>query len=138
MSVTTAQAREVVSAIGYTGPLDARMLEQWRRGMEVELEHTADLETAARIARDHLRERGDYYVRLALVEQNGGPCDFGKGQWIRLADVVLIGPLMIWGGFALAKKSKLAGYSLAAFGACTIGLNGYNYVRFARSHRVFA
>lgn len=136
MSVSLAQAREAAATLGY-GQLDAWALEQWRRGMEVELEHTADLATAARIALDHLRERADYYIRLRLVEGPSGPCDFGKGQWIRLADVFLIGPLMIWGGLALAKRSKLAGYGLAAFGVGTIGLNGYNYVRFVQSHRVF-
>lgn len=39
-------------------------LEQFRRGLEVEQEHTSDLDTAARIALDHLIEKRDYYTRL--------------------------------------------------------------------------
>lgn len=60
------------------------------------------------------------------------PCDLGKAQWIRIADVVVVGPLMIAGGLALRKSHPIAGYGLLALGVGTIGLNGYNYVRFAR------
>lgn len=58
------------------------------------------------------------------------PCDYGKSQWVRLADVVFVGPLMIWGGTALHKKSRVAGWALGIVGAATIALNGYNFIRF--------
>ena len=58
-----------------SSPFDA---EQFRMGMDVELEHgTQDLETnvtdddvnvTAKIARAHLREFPDYYSRLAAME----------------------------------------------------------------------
>lgn len=54
----------------------------------------------------------------------------GKAQWIRLADVLVIGPLMIWGGVALHRNAHpLAGALLGIFGAGTVVLNGYNFVR---------
>ena len=40
-----------------------------RRGQKVEREHTADPATAQQIAIDHLRERPDYYARLAEAEK---------------------------------------------------------------------
>ena len=53
-------------------------LEQFRRGLEVELEHGArdpqtnvtndDLDVTAKIAWAHLKEIGDYYTRLDGVE----------------------------------------------------------------------
>jgi hypothetical protein len=58
-----------------TSPFD---IEQFRMGMDVELEHgTQDLETnvtdddvtvTAKIARAHLNEFPDYYSRLAIME----------------------------------------------------------------------
>jgi hypothetical protein len=58
-----------------TSPFD---VEQFRMGMDVELEHgTRDLETnvtndeetvTAKIARAHLNEFPDYYTRLAIME----------------------------------------------------------------------
>ena len=58
-----------------TSPFD---IEQFRMGMDVELEHgTQDLDTnvtdndvtvTAKIARAHLNEFPDYYSRLALME----------------------------------------------------------------------
>lgn len=42
--------------------------QQLAAGIEVEKEHTNNLETAAEIAKDHLWERPDYYVVLASIE----------------------------------------------------------------------
>jgi hypothetical protein len=39
-------------------------------GIEVELEHTPDEETAKRIALDHLAELPDYYTRLRKMEED--------------------------------------------------------------------
>lgn len=43
-------------------------MEQLRMGMEVELEHGGSLLDAAKVAVDHLDEFGDYYTRLAKME----------------------------------------------------------------------
>jgi len=75
---TLNQARAAGERIGIdwdTSPFD---LEQFRKGMDIELEHgTRDPETnvtdddvtmTAKIARAHLNEFPDYYTRLAKME----------------------------------------------------------------------
>ena len=77
-SYTNEQAAEVAGEIGLNlaeAPFD---IDQFRRGMEVELEHGArDPETnvtnddplvTGKIAWAHLREFPDYYDRLAVME----------------------------------------------------------------------
>jgi hypothetical protein len=49
-----------------------------------------------------------------------------KSQRVRLADVVLVGPLMIWGG---VKAGGLGGAALALFGIATVAYNARNYAR---------
>lgn len=51
-----------------------------------------------------------------------------KPQTIRLADVLLIGPLMIWGGIHSRKRNVLAGSLLAFLGVSTIFYNAENYL----------
>ncbi|MBK5229634.1 MAG: hypothetical protein JJE27_00530 [Thermoleophilia bacterium] len=76
---TAGQAREIGERIGIdwsSSPFDT---EQFRAGMDVELEHgTHDIETnvtddndvtTAKIALAHLREFPDYYTRLAIMEE---------------------------------------------------------------------
>ena len=59
-----------------------------------------------------------------------------KAQWVRIADVFVIGPLMVLGGVFMARKAgtagKVAGVSLAAFGVATVWFNGRNYLRIAK------
>ncbi|HEX4189152.1 MAG TPA: DUF5661 family protein [Solirubrobacteraceae bacterium] len=75
---TAEEARAAGEGIGIdwvTSPFD---VEQFRMGMDVELEHgTQDLATnvtdddvtlTAKIARAHLNEFADYYTRLAAME----------------------------------------------------------------------
>ncbi|HYI46466.1 MAG TPA: DUF5661 family protein [Actinomycetota bacterium] len=75
---TIEEAKEIAEELGidYTnGPFD---LEQFRMGLDVELEHgTHDSETdvtgddsivTGKIALAHLREFPDYYTRLAVME----------------------------------------------------------------------
>jgi hypothetical protein len=51
-----------------------------------------------------------------------------KSQPVRLLDVYFIGPLMIWGGYALNDKGHAyAGPVLALLGLSTIIYNGYNH-----------
>lgn len=49
-----------------------------------------------------------------------------KSQRVRLLDVVVIGPLMIWGG---VKAGGFGGAVLALFGLTTMGYNARNYAR---------
>jgi len=58
--------------------------------------------------------------------------EYGKAQWIRVADVFLIGPLMIWGG---ARAGGLLGLTLGGLGAATIVFNGRNWLRADRYRR---
>jgi DNA-directed RNA polymerase alpha subunit len=75
---TAEQARAAGTQIGIdwsTSPFD---VEQFRMGMDVELEHGTrdpetdvtgdDVEVTAKIARAHLNEFADYYTRLEKME----------------------------------------------------------------------
>lgn len=79
-SFSPAEAARVAAELGLdftTLPFD---LEQFRRGMEVELEHGRrdpetnvtgdDALTTGKIALAHLREIPDYYTRLAKLEDD--------------------------------------------------------------------
>jgi hypothetical protein len=51
-----------------------------------------------------------------------------KSQDVRLLDVFFIGPLMVWGGYALhAQGRTVAGPVLSLLGLSTIIYNGYNH-----------
>jgi hypothetical protein len=50
-----------------------------------------------------------------------------KAQWVRAADVVAIGPLMIWGGAKLFREHPIAGGALALLGVGTIIYNARNW-----------
>lgn len=51
-----------------------------------------------------------------------------KSQPVRLLDVFVIGPLMIWGGYALDDRgSHIGGAVLALFGLTTIVYNARNF-----------
>lgn len=57
-----------------------------------------------------------------------------KGQSVRVADVALIGPLMIWGGTQASNAAKTplgkkAGATLAVTGLGTMFYNAINYAR---------
>ena len=41
-----------------------------RTGIQIETEHTTDLEIAKKIALDHLAEHGDYYTALVAMEKS--------------------------------------------------------------------
>ena len=75
---TSEQARAAGDQIGIDWSVSRFDVEQFRAGMDVELEHgTQDLATnvtdddvtvTAKIARAHLNEFPDYYTRLAVME----------------------------------------------------------------------
>lgn len=56
-----------------------------------------------------------------------------KAQWIRLADVFFIGPLMIYGGLNLRRQQSIPGNTLTLLGMGTILYNGYNYLQLKKS-----
>ena len=78
---TTSDARSIGEQLGIDWESSPFDIEQFRAGMDVELEHGArDPETdvtgddplvTAKIALAHLRELPDYYTRLARMEAEG-------------------------------------------------------------------
>ena len=76
---TAEQAREVGEAIGIDWGTARFSVEQFRAGMEVELEHgdrdpatdvtASDPVVTGKIALAHLNEFPDYYTRLARMEE---------------------------------------------------------------------
>ncbi|MBI3647433.1 MAG: hypothetical protein HY240_01505 [Actinobacteria bacterium] len=79
---TTEQARAVAEELGIDFGIVPFDVEQFRKGMEVELEHGArDPETnvtgddpilTGKITWAHLKEMPDYYTRLAAMEDESG------------------------------------------------------------------
>ena len=75
---TAEQARAAGEQIGIDWSSSRFDVDQFRMGMDVELEHGTqdpatnvtddDVETTAKIARAHLNEFPDYYTRLAVME----------------------------------------------------------------------
>jgi hypothetical protein len=53
-------------------------------------------------------------------------------QWVRLVDVFLLGPLMVWFGVAAKDMPPWARAALVASGVSTSVFNGINYVRLRR------
>jgi hypothetical protein len=87
---TAEQARAAGEQIGIdwgTSPFD---VEQFRMGMDVELEHGTqdhatnvtddDVPVTAKIARAHLNEFPDYYTRLAVMESEAEAYWAAHGQ----------------------------------------------------------
>jgi hypothetical protein len=80
-SFTTDEARSVGERLGIDWGSSAFDVEQFRAGMDIELEHgrrSADTDVTAddplltgKIALAHLRELPDYYTRLARMETEG-------------------------------------------------------------------
>lgn len=59
------------------------------------------------------------------------PDDTAKSQAVRLLDIAVIGPLMVWGGMRLRRENELGGLALALFGVTTVIYNARNYARVA-------
>lgn len=57
------------------------------------------------------------------------PGEVSKTQAMRVADVLVIGPLMSLGGMALRKTDPLLGSALIALGVGTTVYNARNYVK---------
>ena len=80
---TTQEARQVAEALGLDLGQERFDIEQFRMGMDVELEHgrrdpqtnvtNDDPLTTGKIALAHLRELPDYYTRLAAMEAESEP-----------------------------------------------------------------
>ena len=64
-------------------------------------------------------------------------CDNLTGQQyqlIRLLDVFLLGPAMIYGGTAIIKRTPLTGTFLILSGMGTIFFNGKNFLKIKKLH----
>jgi hypothetical protein len=64
------------------------------------------------------------YQRTAMDIVNT-PAEVAKTQAVRVADVFVIGPLMVFGG--LTMPCRPLGWLLVAFGVGTVVYNGRNY-----------
>ena len=53
---------------------------------------------------------------------------YPKPQTIRLLDVAVIGPLMVWAGVKLRDEHPNAGFALIFFGGTTMTYNLQNYL----------
>jgi DNA-directed RNA polymerase alpha subunit len=89
-SFTADEARAAGERIGIDWSASRFDVEQFRMGMDVELEHGThdpetnvtddDAETTAKIARAHLNEFPDYYTRLAAMEAEAEAYWEGQGS----------------------------------------------------------
>jgi DNA-directed RNA polymerase alpha subunit len=89
-SFTADEARAAGERIGIDWSASRFDVEQFRMGMDVELEHGThdpetnvtddDVETTAKIARAHLNEFPDYYTRLAAMESEAEAYWEGQGS----------------------------------------------------------
>ena len=52
-----------------------------------------------------------------------------KAQSVRVADVLVVGPFMIWAGNELGRTKGLPGWLLLAMGVGTIVYNGNNWLQ---------
>lgn len=58
------------------------------------------------------------------------PC--GKTQCVRLVDVFLLGPFMMWAGYKSGALPTWAKWTLALSGLATVAYNLNNYLRIQR------
>jgi len=130
-AITQAEVQALANELGVD--FDVVPFDEFRRGLEVELAHTHDRQLAARAAASRLREHADYYTRLAIATaDNGRLALLGKAQWIRVLDVLVIGPCMLWGAYALAQQKRTIGAAaLGSFGVLTIAFNAWNLAKVA-------
>ena len=75
------------------------------------------------------------YLAMRSVEQPQSYCKWqasgssaDKSQMVRLIDVFLLGPLMVWAGAELSSDYQNLGPVLAVSGIATVLYNGANYV----------
>ena len=52
-----------------------------------------------------------------------------KAQTVRLADMFILTPLLLWAGWELSKQYPVRGQFLVLSGVGTFFYNGYNYYR---------
>lgn len=59
--------------------------------------------------------------------------EMGKAQWVRVADVLIVGPLMMWGGARIANTDQplpfFGGLALASLGFLTVAYNASNWAQ---------
>lgn len=58
-----------------------------------------------------------------------------KAQWVRLLDVIAIGPLMAYGGYRLRQEEAIVGNGLIVLGVLTVLYNGRNLLKIEHERR---
>jgi len=79
----------------------------------------------------------DTITYSCLTVENKEICDTltsGRYQLIRLIDVFILAPAMIYGGAQLINRSPLTGYFLIISGLGTLFFNGKNFVKIKKLH----
>jgi hypothetical protein len=64
------------------------------------------------------------------------PSEIGKTQQVRLVDVFLLGPFMVWFAATATSAPQWARLTLAVAGVLTSLYNGYHFVREEAAHGV--
>jgi len=82
-------------------------IDQLKKGIQVELEHTKDVKVAMEIAMDHLNERPDYYDMLASVER-----PMGEGLGKTLGTAALAGAMALGQAPAKAQSPASTAYNI--------------------------
>ncbi len=54
-------------------------------------------------------------------------------QWIRAADVLVLGPFSIWFGFRASQAPTVARVAMVTYGVTTIGYNAWRFVQQQRA-----
>lgn len=116
------------------------------QGAKVEKEHTKNDKDAAQIARDHIKERPDYYVKLKKIEENIAAHDVASDNDVYGRRVAAEGLSYVDGandpwscGFEDAKKGKSIKSNPHKRGtnAHTEYNSGHNYAQ-KKAHKIFA
>lgn len=59
-----------------------------------------------------------------------------KAQSVRLMDVFVIGPLMMWAGYRLVQRYPVRGQFLFVSGIGTVIYNGHNYLQIEQARQL--
>ncbi len=67
-----------------------------------------------------------FYLFKVRMDENAGPVSAKSGQKMRLIDVFVLGPFLIWAGYNA--RDTTIGWLLVAAGIGTMIFNGHNYL----------
>jgi hypothetical protein len=84
LDVVTPSIAQVAQRHGIS---EQELFDQLEMGIQVEMEHTSDMQAAMEIALDHLNERPDYYTQLASVENSAYTPEAVGASWEAFRDL---------------------------------------------------